>query len=153
MTGGRYAERTTVTPGRTRDELERILGKYGATGFAFGQDGAAAMVAFVIGGRHVRFRVPLPDPADFALTPTRQVRTVAAIRTAHEQAVRARWRALRLIVQAKLEAIDAGVVTFDDEFGMQLVMPDGRTVGEAIGPQLAAALDGTPPALLPGSTS
>lgn len=151
MNGRRYAEGTTVSVGRTRDEIERTLSRYGATGFMFGQDEQGAAVAFLIRGRHVRFAVPLPPASDFALTPTRKVRTVEAIRTEHEKAVRSRWRALALIVKAKLEAVDAGVVEFDDEFMAQLVMPDGRTVGDAVRGQLVTAIEsGTVPALLPG---
>jgi hypothetical protein len=154
--GGKYAASTTVPVGRTRDQIERTLQRYGATGFMFGQDADQAAVAFVIRGRHVRFLVPMPDPADkrFTHTPTKQRRTVAAATEKWEQAVRSRWRALGLILQAKLEAVDAGVVELDTEFMAQLVMPDGRTVGEAVRPQLSAAIDsGTMPALLPGGAS
>lgn len=151
MTGGRYAEGTMVSVGRTREEIERTLARYGATGFAFGQDEAGAMVAFLVRGRHVRFRVPLPQLDDFALTPTRQKRTRASATAALEKATRSRWRSLGLIVKAKLEAVDAGVVEFDDEFMAQLVMPDGRTVGDAVRGQLVTAIEsGAVPALLPG---
>lgn len=151
MTGGRYAERTTVSVSRSRDEIERVLARYGATGFMLGQDEHGAAVAFLIRGRHVRFTVPLPSVDAFALTPTRLKRSPTAMKAEQEKSVRSRWRALGLIVKAKLEAVDAGVVEFDVEFGMNLVLPDGRTVGEAIAPQLAAAVEGgRVPALLPG---
>lgn len=151
MSGGRYAEGTTVSVGRTRDEIERTLARYGATGFMFGQDERGAAVAFMIRGRHVRFTIPLPTPGEFALTPTRLKRSPSAVKSEHEKAVRSRWRALGLIVKAKLEAVDAGVVEFDDEFMAQLVMPDGRTVGDAVRGQLVTAIEsGTVPALLPG---
>lgn len=146
-----YATDTTVPVGRTRDEVERQLLRYGATGTMFGQDQDAAAVAFVLRGRHIRFTIPMPQPADFQLTPTRQKRTKDAAERAWQQAVRARWRALGLIIRAKLEAVDAGVTSLDDEFLAQLVMPGGQTVGQKVRPQLVAALqsDATP-ALLPG---
>lgn len=149
----RYAAGTTVPVGRTRDEIERILSRYGAGGFMFGQDRHTAAVAFTLHNRHVRFRIPLPDPDDplYTETPGGKVRADTAARAAWEQSIRARWRALGLIVKAKLEAVEAGVVEFDVEFMANLVMPDGRTVGEAISEQLADAIDtGTVPALLPG---
>ena len=40
-------------------------------------------------------------------------------KTAHgrwEQACRQRWRALALVIKAKLEAIDAEISTFEEEF-------------------------------------
>lgn len=150
MTAGRYAADTSVTPGRTREEIERTLSRYGATGFMFGQDQTGAAIAFLIRDRHVRFQVPLPSASDFALTPTRRKRTVAQIRTEHDKAVRSRWRALLLIVKAKLEAVEAGVVGFDEEFLAHLVMPGGQTVAELVGPGIAEAYaSGTTPQLLP----
>jgi hypothetical protein len=95
--------------------------------------------------------VSLPALSDFELTPTRQKRSRSAAMAALEKATRSRWRALGLIVKAKLEAVDAGVTEFDDEFLAQLVMPDGRTVGDAVRGQLTTAIaSGAVPALLPG---
>ena len=53
-----------------------------------------------------------------------------------EQAQRSRWRALLLVIKAKLEAIDAGIATFEDEFLAYTMLPGGETVGEWIAPQL-----------------
>lgn len=154
MTGGQYAADTTVPVGRTRDEIERTLARYGATGFMFGQQIDRAAVAFLIHGRHVRFVIPLPPPDDRAFTHTpssRQRRTDAQAQAAWQTAIKSRWRALGLIIKAKLEAVAAGVVEFDVEFMPNLVMPDGRTVGDAVAGQVAAAVDsGQVPALLPG---
>lgn len=153
MTGGRYAEGTTVPVGRTRDEIERTLARYGATGFAFAQDQDAAMVAFLVRHRHVRFRIPLPSLNEerFSHTPAGRTRIADVAVAEWQKAVRARWRSLLLIIKAKLEAVDAGVVEFDDEFMAHLVMPDGRTVGDAVRGQLVTAIEsGTVPALLPG---
>jgi hypothetical protein len=153
MAAGKYATGTTVPIGRTRDEIERTLTRYGATGFMFGWDPAGAAVAFLIDGRHVRFLLPMPSPEDklFTHSPTGRARTEAQADAAFQQAVRSRWRSLALIVKSKLEAIDAGIVTLDDEFLANLVMPDNRTVGEAIRPQLERAITaGTTPALMPG---
>lgn len=153
MAGGKYAAGTSVAVGKSRDEIERTLTRYGAHGFAYGQDRDGAMVAFLIRDRHVRFYLPLPGPSDdeFWRTPTNQRRSATAANNAWEQAIRSRWRALGLIIKAKLEAVEAGVVGFDVEFMPHLVLPDQRTVGEAVTGQLAAALEGGPvPALMPG---
>jgi hypothetical protein len=150
--GGTYAAGTTVGSDQSRAEIERTLARYGATSFAYGWDTDRAMVGFAVGGRQVRFMLPLPDRAAFARTPkTRQLRSTQAQADAYEQAVRQRWRALALVVKAKLEAVAAGIVTFDEEFLAHLVLPGGQTVGEAVAPQLQLALEsGSVPALLPG---
>ncbi len=68
-----------------------------------------------------------------------------------EQACRQRWRALALVVRGKLEAVEAGITTVEDEFLAHLVLPSGETFGEWAGPQLEAAYErGQMPALLPG---
>lgn len=149
----KYATETVVPVGRTRDEIERTLARYGAEGFMFGYDHSQGAIAFVIGGRHVRFQMPMPGREDktFTHTPTGIARTEAQAQAAYDKAVRSRWRALLLIIKAKLEAIDAGIVTLEDEFLAQLVMPDNRTVGEAVRLQLEQALEsGQTPALMPG---
>lgn len=149
---GTYAAGTTVRSEQSRAEIERTLTRYGATSFAYGWDTDRAMVGFAVAGRQVRFMLPMPDRAEFARTPkTRQLRSAAAQSDAYEQAVRQRWRALALVVKAKLEAVAAGIVTFDEEFLAHLVLPGGQTVGEAVAPQLVAALEsGNVPALMPG---
>lgn len=39
-------------------------------------------------------------------------------------------------MKAKLEAVDSGIVTFEDEFGMFMVLPDGKTVREHVIPEI-----------------
>lgn len=148
-----YASRTEVTADKSRTEIERLLTRYGATSFVYGWDREAAIVQFEMEDRRVRFRVPLPDPDEFAETPTGRKRKAEAQRHEYEQATRQRWRALKLIVQAKLEAVASGVATFDEEFLSYLVLPAGGTVGDWALPQVAAAYtSGDLPKALPGST-
>jgi len=44
-----------------------------------------------------------------------------------------------LIIKAKLEAVEAGVSTFEEEFMAFIALPDGRTVGDFMAPQIDAA--------------
>lgn len=137
-----YASDTSVTSDRSRAEIERTLSRYGATSFAYGWETARAMVGFVAHDRQVRFILPLPDrqAREFTHTPNRGTpRTPDAADAAYEQAVRQRWRALALVIKAKLEAVETGIVTFEDEFAMHMVLPDGRTVGDWVVPQIAEA--------------
>lgn len=153
---GRYAERTEVTSDKSRTEIERTLRRYGAGAFAYGWAGNEAQVMFEMAGRRVQFRLPLPDPSDekFTQTPTGRERSTTAAEQEFERAVRQRWRALALVIKAKLEAVEAGITTVEDEFLAHIVLPDGRTVGEWTRPQLQDVYaSGRMPALLPGSAA
>jgi hypothetical protein len=46
-----------------------------------------------------------------------------------------------LIVKAKLQAVESGIVTFEDEFAMHMVLPGGATVREQVLPALAEAYE------------
>lgn len=143
---------------RSRAEIERTLKRYGANAFAYAweDDGATiATIAFKMAGRHVRFRLPLPDSraAEFTRTPTGKERPATAAEAAYEQACRQRWRALALVVKAKLEAVEAGISTVEDEFLASVVLPSGATVGEWAAPQLREVYGrGAMPALMPGGS-
>lgn len=153
----KYAAGTEVPVENSRAEIERILSRYGATAFAYGWNAGGAMIEFAACDRRVRFVLPLPDRADAAFTTyTRGTQIRTSYRRSPEeatkrweQACRQRWRALVLVVKAKLEAVDAGISEFEAEFLAHVVLPDGRTVGEHIGPAIALAYDtGEVPALL-----
>lgn len=151
-----YAESTSVSADRSRAEIEKTLSRYGATSFIYGWEDERAMVQFRAHERYVRFVLPLPDREQFAVTPTRRNRrSPAQIEASFDQAVRQRWRALSLVVKAKLEAVESGITTFEDEFLAHTVLPDGMTVGQWISPQVSEAYElGKMPRLLPmGSES
>ena len=137
----RYAESTTVPSDRSRAEIEKTLARYGATTFQYGWQQDRAAIGFVMSGRQIRFILPLPDREnpDFTRTPTGKSRTATAAEAAYEQAVRQRWRALALMVKAKLEAVASGIVTFEEEFLSHTVLPSGRTVAQEIMPAVESA--------------
>lgn len=112
----RYAAGTEVSSDRSRSEIERTLRRYGASAFAYAWEGAVAQIAFKLADRQIRFRLPLPDPgsAEFTLTPAKRTRrSPEAAEAAYEQAVRQRWRALSLVIKAKLEAVESGISTVE----------------------------------------
>lgn len=113
----KYAEGTTVAVTRTREEIERLVRKYGAAAFAGGWEHGSASVSFTMSGRHVRFRLDL--------TPDRN--KSQAQREREEQR---RWRCLLLAIKAKLEVVQTGIATFDEEFLAHVVMPDDLTIWE-----------------------
>ncbi len=150
----RYAEKTQVPVDKSRAEIERVLKAHGATAFTYGWDDKQAAVMFEIANRRILFRLPMPDrnAREFLYTAVRRERrSQPAAEEAWEQAVRQRWRALGLVIKAKLEAVAAGVVTLETEFLPHVMLPDGSTVAEHVAPRVAAAYEsGQMPALLPG---
>jgi hypothetical protein len=153
MATGRYAADTSVSADRTRNEIERTLERYGASGFAYAWQGQRVMIAFEAHNRRIRFFLELPDLTTFERTPSgRQKRTAAQMKSAYDQVVRQRWRALLLLIKAKLEAVESGIVTFEEEFLAHTVLADGRTVAEWAGPQLHQLYGSNRmPPLLPGA--
>lgn len=137
-----YASSTGVSSDKSRAEIERTLSRYGASTFAYGWDAGAAMIAFTANDRQIRFVLPMPDrnSREFTHTPERRTpRSTAAADAAYEQAVRQRWRALALVIKAKLEAVEAEIVTFEAEFAMHMVLPDGRPVSAHVLPAIEQA--------------
>lgn len=151
---GRFAENTTVAAERSRDEIEATLVRYGAGAFMYGWEEQRAVVQFRMADRLIRFDLPMPDRNERRFTHhARGARTESAAIAAWEQATRQRWRALALVVKAKLEAVESGITTFEHEFLAHIVLPDGSTVGQWAGPQVAEAyLSGAMPKLLPATT-
>lgn len=138
---GRFAENTSVSSDKSKAEIDRILSRYGATGFMYGWSGTNAVIAFEMKGRRVKFVLPLPDrkSSEIAKSPSGRVRTLTQIEVAFEQAVRQRWRALALVIKAKLEAVETGITEFEEEFLAHIVLPNGSTVGHFMIPQIEKA--------------
>ena len=153
----RYAEYTSVPAERTKAEIERLINQSGATSFMAGSSATEAVIAFEMQDRRVMFRLPMPDPKSraFTHTPSKgQARAPAKAYEAWEQGCRSRWRALMLAIKAKLEAVEIGITTFEDEFMAHIVMPDGRTVSQHVRPKIAHAYEtGDMPPLLPGPSA
>lgn len=152
-----YAANTSVSVENSRAEIERTLRRYKAEAFGYALDGRSATILFRIGARHIRFDLLMPDREDPAITTFRPGgghsiarRTEAAIDQRWEQACRQRWRALSLVIKAKLEAVEAGISTIEDEFLAATMLPDGRTMGQWAGPEIdnAYKTGGMPRSLL-----
>lgn len=147
----RYAANTSVTADKSRDEIEATLMRYGADMFGYVRDGEKAAIQFRCHGRMVRFTVTMPDRHDpeFTETPTGRERKADAAFKEWQQACRQRWRALALVVKAKLEAVESGVAEFEEEFLPYTMLPDGRTVSEFMLPQIERAYElGEMPSML-----
>lgn len=149
-----YAQNTSVSVEASEAEIKRTLIRYGADQFLSGWDSSEnlAVIGFRIQNRQVKMMLPLPDRTskEFTETPSgRYARDEAAAFKAWEQACRQRWRALALIVKAKLEAVEAGISTIEREFLADVVLTDGRTFYQWAEPQIKQMyLNGKMPPLL-----
>ena len=149
----KYAANTEVSSTRSREEIEHTLTRYGADSFMYAWENDKAVIGFRMFGKMIRFILQMPDKNDneFTLTPTgRQRNNPIAQHKAWEQATRQRWRALALVVKAKLEAVESGITTFESEFLAHILLPDGQTAGDYLLPQIEQAYEtGDMPTMLP----
>ena len=127
MTTRRFAETTKVPVSQSRGEIEKMLARHKCQQFGTAVDylEMKARVQFTAHDRMVRFTVAVPDPKKFRREQE------------HQQEERRIWRSLLLVIKAKLEAVETGIATFEQEFLANIVMPNGRTVAEIVLPQIA----------------
>lgn len=146
----RYASNTTVSAEKSRIEIERTLARYGAGAFMYGTKDSRAIIQFEMTGKRIRFDLPLPSMSNFEKDGRRAKRSRERQLVAWEKSCRQKWRALSLAVKAKLEAVDSGITTFEEEFMAHIVLPDGSTAGAWMIPQIENAyLSKTMPLMLP----
>lgn len=134
-----YAEKTTVSVSKTKTDIEHVLKKYGADQFAYATKENQAMVAFNMRNRQIRFVISIPAFDSFRKTPAGKIRTENQQEAAYDQSERQKWRALLLVIKAKLEAIESGISEFEKEFMANIVLPNGQTVSDAVLPQVEQA--------------
>lgn len=122
-----FARKTRVSADRTRSEIERLLARHKAKqyGTAIDYDNRSARVQFRLSDRVVRFSLALPGGNQQSAS--------------YAQQERSRWRALLLVIKAKLEAVESGIASFEDEFMARIVLPDDKTVGDHVSPLIAEA--------------
>ena len=145
----RYASDTTVPVERSRAKIEETLRRYHATEFHSGWTGAYAWVAFKLDNYFIKFELPFPrrDEKRFTRKLVRgkeQKLSELQASRAYEQELRSRWRALLLVVKAKLEAVECQISSIEKEFLAFIVIPGANelTIGDwlkkQVLPQIAA---------------
>jgi hypothetical protein len=137
-----YAENTAVPVEKSKGEIEKLLHQHQCQKFMVGVDNEAhkATVQFQAHNRIIRFVLQLPDPRDPAHKKMKNSylqRTQSGVLKLVEQLTRSRWRALLLVIKAKLEAVESGIATFEEEFMAQIVLPNDTTVGSWVLPEVA----------------
>ncbi|WP_407523672.1 hypothetical protein [Methylobacterium oryzisoli] len=118
----RYAEDTKVPVAQSRTQIEAMLRKAGAERVMHMDEPTEAVVMFLLAGRLIKLLAPIsPD--------------------ARDQERRRVWRALGLVIKAKLEATASGIETVESAWLAHVVLPDGQTVSRWIEPQLQVAYE------------
>jgi hypothetical protein len=151
-----YAQGTDVSIIRSIGELDKLVTKHGATGFAYGRDDGTnqTRVMFRIADRMVRFDVAKPNIDEFRRTPTGRSRALSEATRLQDAEEKRRWRSLVLVVKALLVGVADGVISLSDAFLPYTVLPTGETVGEWSAPQLDVAYaTAQMPQLMPGGGS
>lgn len=69
-----YAAETEVPVEKTKAQIESLLMRYGADRFASMADRQAAVVAFSMGKKTIRFKLPLPTMEECRVSPEGKVR-------------------------------------------------------------------------------
>lgn len=136
-----YAEGTSVPVERSQTEINKVLMKFGADQFisASSSSPPAVLMGFRAKGKLIRFHLPMPLPEEYKGTPLQ-------VEKLWNAEIRRRWRALLLVLKAKLEAVGSGITTFEQEFFGHILMPGGMTVYEMAHEDVEKSLkQGKPP--------
>lgn len=138
-----YAANTTVPVERSRSEIEQLLRRYGADALMYGEDPQRWTLGFRLQKRQVRLELARPCEGDdrVAKRESGRPRPRGEIAMAIAQEERRRWRALVLVVKAKLSACEEGISTLEREFLADMLVANGRTVMQVLAPHIDAARD------------
>lgn len=168
MTAKKYAKGTTVAVEKSIAEIKDLLAEHGATNIQRLEKDSLFAIGFEMEAKdypepltvRIRVSLPLPDPRDDQFWITRQYkysqvrRSPAQAEKAYQDEVKRLYRALLLSLRADLEAINISKIkTVIMAFGMNIVMPDGTTMGEWATPQVRQMYltDKMPPLLPPSA--
>lgn len=140
-----YAIETKVPVEQTQAEIRKMITKANADSFGIMESTGIVHIAFRLENRNVRFTIPMPKPGG---TETKREESARMKQT------RSRWRAVMLVIKAKLESVESGIETFDDAFLAHIQTEDGHTFGEHVKSGLRAIYsDGKKIPLLPSPSA
>lgn len=153
----RFAEGTTVDVSSSQEQIKRLLTQHGANQFvlAEGDDNGTlrGVVQFRIKGRMLKYECVYPSVEEVPPVPrsTRLDLREQWCTGWRDLEWKRRWRALLLILKAKLELVASGDTTFEREFLADIMLPDGSTVASQVLLAIESAYQtGQMPRLLPG---
>jgi hypothetical protein len=137
MQARRFASATEVAISKSKAAIEALLVRHGARDFASGWNATHDTLQFTMKNQTIRFVLPRVNEKDYRVSPAGRTRRPQALTKAIEQANKQRWRALLLVLRAKIEAVEAGIAIFEQEFLAFVVQPNGMTIGDVLVPMLA----------------
>lgn len=100
-------------------ELEKLLIEHSVTVFGYERLQDLAVVRFEMNGKKLRLVVKMPDWNDehYKFTPTRrEIRSATARQQLYWADVKKTWTAMKNLIAAKLDGIEVGITTFENEF-------------------------------------
>jgi hypothetical protein len=119
----RYAEGTTVTVESSRGEITGILAKNGVMNMGWQTGPEGDQLLFELKGRRYSFAIPKPTMPEI-----RKMYPNARDDNSKWHAEwRRRWRAIVLLLKAKLEFSDGETTTVERELMPYMLTADGRT--------------------------
>lgn len=113
-----YAKYTKVSITKTKMDIQRLLKSWGIDEFFFGTSPRGDGIGFRYEGKIYKRNVTLPEKA------------WDTSNTRYEQLKRQRWRILYMSLKMKLEEIDDGGISFEDQFLAMMCLPDGSSVAD-----------------------
>ena len=119
----RFAATTSVPVDRSRAEIEQTLARYGATAFGYLTEIGRTIIMFEASGRRIKISIGMPKGDS----------------EKEKQEARQKWRALLLVIKAKLESVGSGIETLEEAFYANIVLPDGQTIYEHTRQRVAIA--------------
>lgn len=138
MSTGRYASETTVTVDKTIGDLRKIVSRYGATEYGVFTSEMTGGVMFTLKERRIKISMIMPTKEESRIDSAG--RRMQFNQQRYDKQIRQRWRALLLVVTAKLEGVQSGIETVEQAFMPYLLLPNGSTVGEAVLTQIQSGV-------------
>lgn len=149
-----YAKDTEVSVAKSKQEIEQVLTKFGCERFAVFVEPSRAGIVFERSGLRFRVMLGLTTLADHRKNASGATMSAVQQQQAFDKECRRRWRAMFLVIKAKLVAVEEGISTLEEEFLSSAVLPDGGTVGERVIPEIHEVVrTGQLPPMVPGLPS
>ena len=114
----KYAQYTKVPIQKSKQQIEKLLIDWGIEEFFFGTSPRGEGIGFKYKGRIYKRNVTKPKRESWTSN------------AEYERLQRQRWRILYMSLKMKLEEIDDGDISFEDQFLSMMCLPDGSTVAD-----------------------
>lgn len=149
---GKYAHGTTVSTGKSREEIERTLQRFGASKQIWARDDESGLITVGFNRQDRNYRISFVLPPLEQFTTYRRKgsyiatrRTDSAAQAAQEQEVRRLFRSFGNYLKAMLAAIEDGIIAAETALLPYMMLVGGRTVAEEIESNIERVLAGAPP--------